>query len=77
MLKCFFLKTYFSIDSLRQFLKTEFGKWLFHFRNMIKQTFNQLKNDGLEQPRWYGFNRFLLRVQRLSHKGLDLTRISQ
>jgi hypothetical protein len=45
------------------FLKTEFGKWLFRFRNTIEQTFNRLKNDGLEQPRWYGFNRYLLHVQ--------------
>jgi hypothetical protein len=48
---------------IRVFLKTEFGKWLFHFRNTIEQTFNQLKNDGLEQPRWYGFHRYLLHVQ--------------
>lgn len=45
------------------FLKTEFGKWLFRFRNSIEQTFNRLKNDGLEQPRWYGFHRYLLHVQ--------------
>jgi Transposase DDE domain len=45
------------------FLKTEFGKWLFRFRNSIEQTFNRLKNDGLEQPRWYGFNCYLLHVQ--------------
>ena len=45
------------------FLKTEFGKWLFYFCNTIEQTFNQLKNDGLEQPRWYGFHRYLLHVQ--------------
>jgi hypothetical protein len=31
---------------IRPFLKTEFGKWLFRFRNTIEQTFNQLKNDG-------------------------------
>ncbi|MBB3907322.1 MULTISPECIES: transposase [Anoxybacillaceae] len=48
---------------IRSFLKTEFGKWLFGFRNSIEQTFNQLKNDGLEQPRWYGFHRYLLHVQ--------------
>ncbi|GAJ41740.1 putative transposase [Parageobacillus caldoxylosilyticus NBRC 107762] len=45
------------------FLKTELGKWMFRFRNTIEQTFNQLKNDGLEQPRWYGFHRYLLHVQ--------------
>jgi hypothetical protein len=44
------------------FLKTEFRKWLFHFHNTIEQTLNQLKNDRLEQPRWYGFNRYLLHV---------------
>jgi len=49
------------------FFKTEFGKWLFHFRNRIEQTFNQVKNDGLEQPRWYGFHRYLLHVQLLMH----------
>ncbi|ANB56847.1 putative transposase [Anoxybacillus sp. B7M1] len=36
---------------------------MFRFRNTIEQTFNQLKNDGLEQPRWYGFHRYLLHVQ--------------
>jgi hypothetical protein len=41
-------------------LKTKFRKWLFHFRNTIEQTFNQLKIDGLEQPCWYGFHRYLL-----------------
>jgi hypothetical protein len=46
-----------------RFLKTTFGKWLFHFHNSIEQTFNQLKNDGLEQPRWYGFHRYLMHVQ--------------
>nr|WP_225434241.1 transposase [Peribacillus tepidiphilus] len=45
------------------FLKIEFGKWLFRFRSSIEQTSNQLKNDGLEQPRWYGFSRYLLHVQ--------------
>jgi hypothetical protein len=45
------------------FLKTELGKWMFRFRNTIEQTFNQLKNDGLEQPRWYVFHRYLLHVQ--------------
>jgi hypothetical protein len=39
------------------FLKAEFGKWLFRFCNSIEQTFNRLKNDGLEQSRWYGFHR--------------------
>jgi hypothetical protein len=36
---------------------------MFRFRNTIEQTFNQLKNDGLEQPRWYVFHRYLLHVQ--------------
>jgi hypothetical protein len=48
---------------IRPFLKTEFGKWLFRFRNSIEQTFNQLNNDRLEQPIWYGFHRYLLHVQ--------------
>jgi len=34
-----------------RFMNTEFRKWLFRFRNTIEQTFNQLKNDRLEQPR--------------------------
>lgn len=45
------------------FLKNRFGKWLFGFRSSIEQVFNQLKSDGLEQPRWYGLNRYLLHVQ--------------
>jgi hypothetical protein len=48
---------------IRPFLKTEFGKWLFRFRNSIERTFNQLKIDGLEHPRWYGLHRYLLHVQ--------------
>ncbi len=46
------------------FLKTEFGRWLFRFHNSIEQTFHRLKNDGLEQPHWYGLNRYLLHVQQ-------------
>jgi hypothetical protein len=45
------------------FLKTRFGKWLFGFRSSIKRVFNQLKSDGLDQPRWYGLNRHLLHAQ--------------
>lgn len=33
------------------------------FSQLNEQTFNRLKNGGLEQPRWYGFNRYLLHVQ--------------
>ncbi len=45
------------------FLKTRFGKWLFGLRGTIERVFNQLKIKGLEQPRWYGFHRYLLHVQ--------------
>ncbi|ODA15007.1 transposase [Geobacillus thermoleovorans] len=44
-------------------LKTRFGKWLFGLRSAIERVFNQLKINGLEQPRWYGFHRYLLHVQ--------------
>lgn len=45
------------------FLKARFGKWLFGFRSVIEQVFNQLKINELEQPRWYGFHRYLLHIQ--------------
>ncbi|AOL36358.1 hypothetical protein BGM21_15610 [Geobacillus thermoleovorans] len=32
-------------------LKTRFGKWLFGLRSAIERVFNQLKINGLEQPR--------------------------
>jgi hypothetical protein len=44
------------------FLKTRFGRWLFGVRHGIERVFNELKSDGVEQPRWYGFRRYLLRV---------------
>ncbi|MCQ5363555.1 hypothetical protein NOW01_00895 [Anoxybacillus salavatliensis] len=45
------------------FLKTQIGKWLLGLRTNIKRVFNQLKINGLEQPRWYGFRRYQLHVQ--------------
>ncbi len=61
------------------FLRIELGKWLFRFLNTIEQTFNRLKNDGLEQPRWYGGHRYLLHVQLclLIHNFESLTLILQ
>jgi hypothetical protein len=44
------------------FLKTRFGQWLFGLRREIERVFNELKSDGVEQPRWYGFHRYLLHV---------------
>lgn len=32
------------------------------FRREIEQVFNELRNNGLEQPRWQGFHRYLLHV---------------
>jgi hypothetical protein len=49
LLKCFFLKT-------------RFGQWLFGLRRRIERVFNELKGDGMEQPRWYGFHRYVLHV---------------
>ncbi|MED4990672.1 hypothetical protein ETC01_05950 [Geobacillus sp. NFOSA3] len=43
-------------------LKTRFGQWLFGLRRGIEQVFNELKSDGVEQPRWYGFHRYVLHV---------------
>jgi Transposase DDE domain len=47
---------------LSVFLKTRFGQWLFGLRREIERVFNELKSDGLEQPRWYGFHRYVLHV---------------
>ncbi|EID42456.1 transposase, IS982 family, partial [Parageobacillus thermoglucosidasius TNO-09.020] len=44
------------------FCKTRFGQWLFGLRREIERVFNELKSDGLEQPRWYGFHRYVLHV---------------
>nr|WP_244411268.1 transposase [Parageobacillus thermoglucosidasius] len=38
------------------------NEWLFGFHRKIKRVFNDLKSDGLEQPRWYGFHRYVLHV---------------
>ncbi|QNU18941.1 transposase [Geobacillus zalihae] len=94
LLKCFFLKTYFSIDSLRKLVRilqrfrcfqracglgevphlstfSRAAKWfreqgfpVFHAQLLkeIERVFNELKSDGLEQPRWYGFHRYVLHV---------------
>ncbi|MED3391362.1 transposase, partial [Bacillus thuringiensis] len=45
------------------FLQTTFGKQLMKERGKIEQQFSHLKDKGLEQPRWYGQNRYLLHVQ--------------
>ena len=44
------------------FLKTRFDQWLFGLRREIERVFNERKSDGVEQPRWYGFHRYLLHV---------------
>jgi hypothetical protein len=44
------------------FLKTRFDQWLFGLRREIERIFNELKSDGVEQPRWYGFHRYVLDV---------------
>ena len=48
---------------LSHFVQTIFGKQLMKERGKIEQQFSKLKNKGLEQPRWYGQNRYLLHVQ--------------
>ncbi|MGR5965279.1 transposase [Bacillus cereus] len=48
---------------LFQFAQTIFGKQLMKERGKIEQQFSNLKDKGLEQPRWYGQNRYLLHVQ--------------
>ena len=45
------------------FLQTIFGKQLMKERGKIEQQFSKVKNKGLEQPRWYGQNCYLLLVQ--------------
>ena len=45
------------------FLDTFLGKWLMKQRTDIERQFNILKDKGLEQPRLFGFNRYLLHVQ--------------
>jgi hypothetical protein len=37
------------------FLKTRFVQWLFGLCREIERVFNELKSDGVEQPRWYDF----------------------
>ena len=48
---------------LSTFLQTTFGRQLMKERGKIEQQFGNLKDKGLEQPRWYGQNRYLLHVQ--------------
>ncbi|MEH7735370.1 transposase [Bacillus pumilus] len=48
---------------LLHFVNTTFGKQLLKERSKIEQQFSKLKDKGLEQPRWYGENRYLLHVQ--------------
>ncbi|EZP77554.1 transposase IS4 family protein [Parageobacillus genomosp. 1] len=76
LLKCFFLKIFISPINRRNseerkdaygrvlpvFLKTRFGQWPFGLRRGIERVFNELKSDGVEQPRWYGFHRYVLHV---------------
>ncbi|EKS8373823.1 transposase, partial [Bacillus cereus] len=45
------------------FVQTTFGKQLMKEHGKIEQQFSHLKDKGLEQPRWYGQNRYLLHVQ--------------
>lgn len=45
------------------FLDTSLGKWLMKQRTDIERQFHILKDKGLEQPRLFGFNRYLLHVQ--------------
>ncbi|MBG9496694.1 hypothetical protein ABE47_18390 [Bacillus thuringiensis] len=45
------------------FVQTTFGKQLMKERGKIEQQFSHLKDKGLEQPCWYGQNRYLLHVQ--------------
>ncbi|OTW78534.1 ISNCY family transposase, partial [Bacillus thuringiensis serovar cameroun] len=49
--------------TLSHFVHTIFGKQLMKERGKIEQQFSKLKDKGLEQPRWYGQNRYLLHVQ--------------
>ncbi|QWH75490.1 transposase (plasmid) [Bacillus mycoides] len=48
---------------LSHFTQTIFGKQLMKERGKIEQQFSKLKDKGLEQPRLYGQNRYLLHVQ--------------
>ncbi|MGE9856473.1 ISNCY family transposase, partial [Bacillus sp. AF62] len=38
-------------------------KQLMKERGKIEQQFSHLKDKGLEQPHWYGQNRYLLHIQ--------------
>ncbi|HEF1880273.1 transposase [Bacillus thuringiensis] len=48
---------------LSHFIQTILGKQLMKERGKIEQQFSKLKDKRLEQPRWYGQNRYLLHVQ--------------
>jgi hypothetical protein len=46
------------------FLKSTFGRALFRHRSEIERVFSSLKNkQGMEQPRWYGKNRYHFHCQ--------------
>ena len=47
---------------LSHFVQTILGKQLMEERRKIEQQFSHLKDKGLEQPRWYGQNGYLLHV---------------
>jgi hypothetical protein len=46
-------------------LETSFGAWLFGLRNEIERVFHLLKDQGLENPRIFGYNRYHFHVQIL------------
>lgn len=48
---------------LSNFLQTTFSRQLMKECGKIEQQFSKLKDRELEQPRWYGQNRYLLHVQ--------------
>lgn len=48
---------------LSQFIQTILGKQSMKECGKVEQQFSNLKDKGLEQPRWYGKNRYLLHVQ--------------
>ena len=48
---------------LSHFVQAIFDKQLMKERGKIEQQFSKPKDKGLEQPRWYVQNRYLLHVQ--------------
>ncbi|PEM46671.1 hypothetical protein CN636_06410 [Bacillus toyonensis] len=47
---------------LSDFVYTTFGKKGLKERGKIELQFSKLKDQGLEPPRWYGHNCYLLRI---------------